>query len=444
MNTAHFWVRPMTLPSYIRRLASASVAVFVVFSGLSLNAQTNAPSESADRYLFIVETSSAMKKRTENTAAFVGHKVTTGLDGHVRPGSTMGLWTFDDTLSTGKVPLQRWSGENSQKAAAQMVEYLRKQTSDKPAKLAQPVQAMNELIKKSDRITVLLITSGEEKITGTPYDADINESFRANAAEQKKKKLPFVTVLRAVKGEYVGFRVSTPPWPVELPAFPAVTNVAKPAANPPPQPTPPVAPPPTPQKKAEPTSASHTNLIAPTAAQPEKVVVEAFKPLPADHPATLPQPPANAIPQTAVNAAPAPEVVNIPQPNAPPADLAPATPPKVQLQAPVVAQSRTALVPQPAPAQPAEQKAVPAPPPPAAAPDPKPDAKKPAATISENASTTQATVIPSSGSSLKRMTLLVGGSALIVGAAIFLFAQMRRPRKIEKISLITHTVERKQ
>jgi hypothetical protein len=42
------------------------------------------------------------------------------------------------------------------------------------------------------------------------------------------------------------------------------------------------------------------------------------------------------------------------------------------------------------------------------------------------------------------MTLLVGGSALIVGAAIFLFAQMRRPRKIEKISLITHTVERKQ
>jgi hypothetical protein len=389
-----------------------------------------------------------MKKRTENTAAFVGHKVTTGLDGHVRPGETMGLWTFDDTLSTGKVPLQRWSGENSQKAAVQMVEYLRKQTSDKPPKLAQPVQAMNELIKKSDRITVLLITSGEEKISGTPYDADINEAFRANGGEQKKKKMPFVTALRAVKGEYVGFRVSTPPWPVELPAFPAVTNVVKPAANPP-QPTPPVVPLPTPPKKAEPTSASHTNLAAPTStgssfAQPGKVVVEAFKPVPADQPATLPQPPANSIPQTAVNAAPAPEGVNIPQPNlAPPADLAPATPPKVQTQSPVVAQSRTALVPQSTPAQAPEQKSSQASPPPASASGPKLDAKKAAATVSENPSTTQATATPSSGSSLKRMTLLVGGSALIVGAAIFLFAQMRRPRKIEKISLITHTVERK-
>ena len=58
-------------------------------------------------------------------------------------------------------------------------------------------------------------------LTGTPYDAQIAEAYRTNAADQRKQQMPFLTVLRAAKGKFIGFTVNTPPWPVEFPKFPA-------------------------------------------------------------------------------------------------------------------------------------------------------------------------------------------------------------------------------
>jgi hypothetical protein len=70
--------------------------------------------------------------------------------------------------------------------------------------------------------------------------------------------MPFVTVLRAEDGKYVGFTVSTPPWPVEFPAFPserrpgAAPPVPAPTNPPPPEPV--VVPPPL-EKPPEPPAA---------------------------------------------------------------------------------------------------------------------------------------------------------------------------------------------
>jgi hypothetical protein len=60
---------------------------------------TNAPT--AERFLFIVETSAPMAKRAENTAKVVASLIANGLNGQIGPRSTIGIWTFNEQLATG-------------------------------------------------------------------------------------------------------------------------------------------------------------------------------------------------------------------------------------------------------------------------------------------------------------------------------------------------------
>ena len=91
---------------------------------------------------------------------------------------------------------------------------------------------LTSVVADSDKITVILISDGSEPLAGTPFDVQIAEAFRLNAAEQRKQAMPFITVLRAAKGKFVSLRVNTPPWPFELPPYPGETvPVAPPVAT---------------------------------------------------------------------------------------------------------------------------------------------------------------------------------------------------------------------
>src|SRR5204863_8394294 len=93
----------------------------------------------------------------------------------------------------------------------------------------------------SERITVLIETAGSTPLNGTRYDADINSYFKNNSDVQKNSRMPFVVVLRAKSGEYIGHTVNASQWPVELPAFPPepeIVEAPKPKAEEAPKPAP--------------------------------------------------------------------------------------------------------------------------------------------------------------------------------------------------------------
>lgn len=179
---------------------------------------TNAPT--TERFLFIVETSSTMAKRSENTAKVVASLIAGGLKGQIGPRSTIGIWTFNDELFTGKLPVQTWSSDTRQITALTFGQFIEKQTFEKSPNLSVTWPAVTNIVAKSEHITLLFITSGYNPIVGTPYVGPIGESFRANAEAQRKNNMPFVTILRAVKGQFVAFSVTTPPWPLEVPEYP--------------------------------------------------------------------------------------------------------------------------------------------------------------------------------------------------------------------------------
>lgn len=186
----------------------------------SLAAATNSARPSPGRYLLIVDTSSSMNRYSENVQKVVGQLFVSGMNGQLRPGDTIGIWTFNEELYAGQVPLLQWTPQTRQRLAGGVAEFLGRQRYEKQTRFDKVITPVAQLVKDSDKFTVVLISDGEDKITGTPFDQEINEAYKLNFAEQRKLRIPFVTTLRARKGEFIGWRVNTPPWPVEFPPFP--------------------------------------------------------------------------------------------------------------------------------------------------------------------------------------------------------------------------------
>ena len=260
----------MNAPHPANRILSlrliAGLAALLWSSGAP--AQTPPPASpntnTAERFLVVVETSAATQKRTENIHKLVGNLISSGLHGQMVGGSTIGLWTFNDKLHTGEFPLQLWTTASRQRVALTMVQFLQQQKFEKTPRLAVTWDAVTNIVAHSDHLTVLLISSGNDAVAGTPFDAAIAESFLKNAEAQRKQNMPFLTILRAAAGKFVSFAVNMPPWPLEVPEYP---DGFKPVALAPPPKIETNVPPPVAAPR-DPTVLSPTNTIYLTESAP--------------------------------------------------------------------------------------------------------------------------------------------------------------------------------
>jgi hypothetical protein len=211
--------------SIFLRCSLLAATWWLSLGSLTAQTSTNAPavtnSTPEDRILVIVETSAAMQKRAENIQKLVGETVSSGLGGDMRSGDTVGMWTFNDTLYSGQFPLQRWTKATRQRVAVTMVQFLQQQRYEKAARPAVIWETLTNIVARSERITVIIVSSGNETIRGTPFDESIAQNFSKNKEAQRKANMPFVTILRAYHGSFTNFSVNMAPWPIELPEYPA-------------------------------------------------------------------------------------------------------------------------------------------------------------------------------------------------------------------------------
>jgi hypothetical protein len=85
---------------------------------------------------------------------------------------------------------------------------------------------------------VILVSDGEQKIQGTPFDDQINKLYGSWFNEQQKSKMPIITVLRGSQGHWTDFSVNAAPWPLEMPPLPQIP-IAEVVEKKPPAPKPP-------------------------------------------------------------------------------------------------------------------------------------------------------------------------------------------------------------
>ena len=186
------------------------------------NAQTNGPGLTypKNRYLLIVETSRAMQRRADSMIQAVHELITSALGAQARPGDTLGVWTFNENLHAGGLPLQQWAPGSQNTIAARVVGFLKGQKYEKSSRFDKIVPAVNRLAGNSQFITIVLVCSGEADIHGTPFDRRINEFFRSWRQQPQDSGRPFIIALRAQSGNFVDCAMNPSPWPPELPALP--------------------------------------------------------------------------------------------------------------------------------------------------------------------------------------------------------------------------------
>lgn len=272
---------------------------------LPSQAQTNLPPAGStnrpapERFLVIYDISNGMEKRAANSQRVIGQMFASGLNGELERGDQIGAWAFNNELHTGQFQLQRWTPQVGPTIAATLAKFVERQRYSKSPAFAPVMAQLTNVVADSDKITVIFVSDGSTAPIGTMFDDQIAEAFKLNAAEQRRLAMPFVTILRAAKGKFVSLRVNTPPWPIELPAYPSDQKIAPPPTNPPPAKT--ATPPPAPAVvpvAPEPIRTTQTNLAATTTTNAP--VVEASPP-PLPEPTNLPpvvatlptQPPSN-------------------------------------------------------------------------------------------------------------------------------------------------------
>jgi hypothetical protein len=155
----------------------------------------------SDRYLIVVESSKAMQNRAANTARVAGDLIRSGLDGQMHDGDTIGLWTYSETLRAGNFPMAVWTSADSAKIAADAQAFLAKEKYGKIAVFAPVISALNGIAKNSPHLTLIILSTGENDISGTPFDARIKDSYSTWRIEQQKARMPFVTIFRARPGQ---------------------------------------------------------------------------------------------------------------------------------------------------------------------------------------------------------------------------------------------------
>src|SRR5262245_21705193 len=87
----------------IRHLAWA-----VLFGLFCLLLPVKSFAQSSNRWLIVFNTSAPMRDRSNGVEMVTADLLSTAMHGTIRPGDTIGIWTYDAALHADEAPLQTW------------------------------------------------------------------------------------------------------------------------------------------------------------------------------------------------------------------------------------------------------------------------------------------------------------------------------------------------
>ena len=258
-------------PRHVMRLLAGLFPLWLAAVPAATPPRTNtAPAALANRYLFIVETSKTMRSRGDGTLNAIHDLLASGMRGQMQAGDTLGLWTFNRELHMGEFPLQQWSPKSQKGVTGRVLTFLKDQRCENKPRFDQVLPALQRVVRNSQFITVVLVTSGEEDLRGTPFDEPINRLCKSWRKQQAEANMPVITVLRGQNGQFAEYRVSPAPWATDLPPLPKELQAAR----------------------VKPKTASAASAQAAPATVPP-LIVSGRKPKPAPAPAAVPSSPSS-------------------------------------------------------------------------------------------------------------------------------------------------------
>jgi hypothetical protein len=320
--------------------------------------------ESTHSYLLLVDTSVSMRREAVTVRNLVHDLIHSGLGGAMRAGDIFAVWTFSDEVYLNRFRAQAWLPELNQAFANRTYEFLRRERCERRRRMDRAVTTINQLLRTTDPLTVLLISDGSDTVAGTPFDRELNTFYQAHYREWYKARKPFVTTLVGRHGQWVAWAVNGPGEPINMPDAPPTLARAANAES--------TAPPPNPSAPPTTTANIQSNQPRPATASPTlptnqpPIQHATAKPEPTPTPIAVAPSPAKvelrekpASPAPIVTTPTTKETVPAPKPTVPPPAIAPAS--LTSTAPPPITNGSPQTVAQPAPTSAAGTQASPAP-----------------------------------------------------------------------------------
>jgi hypothetical protein len=231
--------------SWRKTLVGLCLCLWMSGAFLPCHLAAAASTTSSNRFLFIVDTSSLMKKWDEPARDAMFDLIYSGVRGYMTNGDSYGVWLAAETNNTsGSVEVWRhkFATELASRTALKVKDA---GTRGKPA-LDIAIADAKRVARAVGDVTVILVSNGETPLKGTPFDGEINAAIAEVKPAMKAAKATINTALVARDGEFLAWAINSPEYLIAIPVLPpreeTATEVAKTAPEaeaPAPAPTPP-------------------------------------------------------------------------------------------------------------------------------------------------------------------------------------------------------------
>lgn len=196
---------------------SVAAAVLLLALGLAAPALFAQHATSSNRFLFIIDTSAALKPLEMPLRETVFDLIYSGARGRMTNGDTYGVWLVNDQNDTS-FQMESWKPKHNVELAAKAVAHVKDHGLKGKARLDVALADAHRIIQNVDDLTVILVSNGETSITGTPFDEAINARFAELAPQMKRAKATLNTALVAQNGAFVAWAVNSPEFLIEIPS----------------------------------------------------------------------------------------------------------------------------------------------------------------------------------------------------------------------------------
>lgn len=187
---------------------------FIVLGWLVVNPGSTGSAETPAapvvyRYLIVIDTSFSMARKEAATIKIVRDLIMSGFENRVLPGDTIGIWTFNESVVTDRFPALKWGDQSPYVLAGMAAKNLGRQRYQKSTRLDRAMGEVAKAMAAAPTLTILIVTDGDDRMAGTPFDRGINAIFANYAKILNKERRPFVTVLTAHNGVFTNWNVQT-------------------------------------------------------------------------------------------------------------------------------------------------------------------------------------------------------------------------------------------
>ena len=148
-----------------------------------------------------------MSKYEEATRQAIFQYIHSGLQGQMQMGDRYAIWLFNNQVYTNYFPGMTYDPLMSQVLANNASRFLQEVHFEKQTRMEKLWPLLREAAIASPLLTVVLLTDGDDRIKGSPFDERFNALFKEHYKELKKERVPFAVVMVAEKGQFAAYSV---------------------------------------------------------------------------------------------------------------------------------------------------------------------------------------------------------------------------------------------